>query len=62
MSFDVVISFENVKNTQNEYHIDEPVIVAAIRMYYEDTVTMKTCFQTLKTCFQMQLTVIIWTR
>jgi hypothetical protein len=26
MSFDVVISFENVKNTQNDYHIDEQVI------------------------------------
>jgi hypothetical protein len=26
MSFDVVISFENVKNTQSDYHIDEQVI------------------------------------
>jgi hypothetical protein len=52
----VDISFEN---TQTEHHID---FARCLRMYYENTVTMKTCFQTLKTCFQMQLTVIIWTR
>jgi hypothetical protein len=45
--FHVVISFEDVQNTQTEQHIDSSW---CIRMYYEDTVTMKTCFQMLKTC------------
>jgi hypothetical protein len=46
-SFHVVISFEDVQNTQTEHHIYSSW---CIRMYYEDTVTMKTCFQMLKTC------------
>jgi hypothetical protein len=38
----VVISFEDAQNTQTEHHIDS---AWSIRMYYEDTITMKTCFQ-----------------
>jgi hypothetical protein len=37
------------KKAQTEHHIDS---AWCVRMYYKDTVTMKTCFQMLKTRFQ----------